>query len=225
MRIDGENPWEAPGIGKPEDVSQEDAVTGRFSGALDDADTNKQKAFIESITSGKLINEAAPGVEAALIGQPWDDEAVAGAWDAWAEDFTPLSDMRASACYRMTTAQNMLWRYWLDDHGAVTRIVNDLRVERVGRPLVQGIGRLDIVVAVEEDVRDIVAVISHRVGDDHGLARRLAHARLVGGVKFGRRVDVDHFDRRDRTDRTTLDVFDDVHSPSAALAALNPHIP
>ena len=60
----------------------------------------------------------------------------------------------------------------------MTRIVDDLRVERVGRPLVQGIGRLDIVVAVEEDVRDIVAVISHRVGDDHGLARRLAHARL-----------------------------------------------
>lgn len=66
VRIDGENPWEAPGIGRPEDVSQEDAVTGRFAGALDDADPNKQKAFIESITSGHYVNEAALGAESAL---------------------------------------------------------------------------------------------------------------------------------------------------------------
>jgi predicted dehydrogenase len=66
VRIDGEDPWEAPGIGKPEDVSQEDAVTGRFAGALDDADPNKQKSFIESITSGNYINEAKHGAESAL---------------------------------------------------------------------------------------------------------------------------------------------------------------
>lgn len=66
VRIDGENPWEAPGIGKPEDVSQEDAVTGRFAGALDDADPNKQKSFIDSITSGKFLNEAQQGADSAL---------------------------------------------------------------------------------------------------------------------------------------------------------------
>ena len=42
------------------------AATGTFRGALDDADPNKQKAFIESITSGNLVNEAASGAEAAL---------------------------------------------------------------------------------------------------------------------------------------------------------------
>jgi hypothetical protein len=44
------------------------AVTGRFPGALDDADPNKQKAFIESITSGNLVNEANQGAESALAG-------------------------------------------------------------------------------------------------------------------------------------------------------------
>jgi myo-inositol 2-dehydrogenase/D-chiro-inositol 1-dehydrogenase len=66
VRIDGENPWDAPGIGEPETVSQEDAVTGRFAGALDDADPNKQKNFIESITSGKFLNETETGAHSAL---------------------------------------------------------------------------------------------------------------------------------------------------------------
>jgi hypothetical protein len=43
-------------------------VTGKFSGALDDADPNKQKSFIDSITSGNLLNEAQQGGESALAG-------------------------------------------------------------------------------------------------------------------------------------------------------------
>jgi xanthine dehydrogenase small subunit len=31
-----------------------------------------------------------------------------------ARDYTPLSDMRATANYRMKTAQNLLRRYWLE---------------------------------------------------------------------------------------------------------------
>jgi myo-inositol 2-dehydrogenase / D-chiro-inositol 1-dehydrogenase len=66
VRISGEEPWEFPGLSKPEPTDQALAATGTFHGALDDADPNKQKAFIESITSGNLINEAASGGEAAL---------------------------------------------------------------------------------------------------------------------------------------------------------------
>ena len=65
VRISGEEPWEFPGLSK-EPTDQALAATGTFHGALDDADPNKQKAFIESITSGNLINEAATGAEAAL---------------------------------------------------------------------------------------------------------------------------------------------------------------
>ncbi|HYN02133.1 MAG TPA: hypothetical protein VE359_06795 [Vicinamibacteria bacterium] len=49
-------------------TDQAAAVTGAFRGALEDADPNKQKAFIESITSGSLVNEAQQGAESALAG-------------------------------------------------------------------------------------------------------------------------------------------------------------
>ena len=65
VRISGEEKWEYPGI-QAEPADEALAVTGSFRGALDDADPNKQKAFIESIVSGKLLNEAASGAEAAL---------------------------------------------------------------------------------------------------------------------------------------------------------------
>ncbi len=67
VRISGETAWNFP-LGKVEAVDQAAAVTGAFRGALDDADSNKQKTFIESITSGNLVNEASQGAESALAG-------------------------------------------------------------------------------------------------------------------------------------------------------------
>ncbi len=52
--------------------------------------------------------------EAALLGQPWTEESVRAAQAALAQDFQPLSDMRASAAYRMQVAQNLLQRFWLE---------------------------------------------------------------------------------------------------------------
>ncbi len=52
--------------------------------------------------------------EAALIGQPWTAPTLAAAKAALAQDFQPLSDMRASAHYRMKVAQNLLERWWLE---------------------------------------------------------------------------------------------------------------
>ena len=43
-----------------------------------------------------------------------------------AEDFAPLSDMRASSTYRMKTAQNLLRRFWLE-----TRADTPLRTDQV----------------------------------------------------------------------------------------------
>ncbi|MEM8554258.1 MAG: xanthine dehydrogenase small subunit [Pseudomonadota bacterium] len=56
--------------------------------------------------------------EAALVGQTWTRATVETAVEAMVNDFTPLSDMRASAAYRLRTAQNMLLRYWHADQGA-----------------------------------------------------------------------------------------------------------
>jgi len=62
-------------------------------------------------------------VEAALIGQPWTEATVAKAMQALAQDYRPLSDMRASASYRLQTAANMLKRYFLEDTGHSTAIM------------------------------------------------------------------------------------------------------
>ena len=69
------------------------------------------------------IPKRASAVEAALVGQPWSEASVAAALPAFAQDFKPMSDMRASAAYRLQTAQNMLRRYWLEDQGAATNVL------------------------------------------------------------------------------------------------------
>jgi len=52
--------------------------------------------------------------EAALLGKPWSQENVAAAQAALAADFQPMSDMRASAEYRLKVAQNLIQRLWLE---------------------------------------------------------------------------------------------------------------
>ncbi len=64
----------------------------------------------------------AAAAEAALLGQPWTVGVVEAAAQAMAGDFTPMSDMRASADYRMATAQNMLRRYFAELSGAATDV-------------------------------------------------------------------------------------------------------
>ncbi len=52
--------------------------------------------------------------EAALVGRAWTEETVRAAMAALAEDFTPLTDMRASAWYRLEIAGNLLLKVYLD---------------------------------------------------------------------------------------------------------------
>ncbi|KQV91180.1 FAD-binding molybdopterin dehydrogenase [Massilia sp. Root351] len=52
--------------------------------------------------------------EAALKGRPWSEDNLAIAMEALAQDYKPLSDMRASSEYRMKTAQNLLRRFWFE---------------------------------------------------------------------------------------------------------------
>ena len=60
------------------------------------------------------IPARAKHAEAALIGKPFDEAAFADAAAALAIDFKPLSDMRASAAYRLQGAQNLLRRFYLE---------------------------------------------------------------------------------------------------------------
>ncbi len=61
----------------------------------------------------------APGCEAALAGQAWNEATCERAAAALARDFTPLTDMRASATYRATVAQNLLRKFHLESSGAL----------------------------------------------------------------------------------------------------------
>ncbi|MGD9863447.1 MAG: xanthine dehydrogenase small subunit [Pseudodonghicola sp.] len=56
-------------------------------------------------------------VESALLGQPWELGTIRMAEAGFDADFAPLSDMRASAGYRLETARAMLERYFAEDRG------------------------------------------------------------------------------------------------------------
>jgi xanthine dehydrogenase small subunit len=59
----------------------------------------------------------ARAVEAALTGQPWSQETVEAALAAYDKDYQPISDMRASAEYRMLAAKNLLRRFFIETTG------------------------------------------------------------------------------------------------------------
>ena len=65
----------------------------------------------------------AAAVENALIGMPWTDETLQAALPAFAQDYTPMTDMRASAAYRLEAAQNMLLRYFAELSGQATSVL------------------------------------------------------------------------------------------------------
>ena len=59
----------------------------------------------------------APRTEAALIGQPWNEDTVMAASAVLRDEFRPISDMRASADYRRAVLGNLLRRHWLAHQG------------------------------------------------------------------------------------------------------------
>ncbi len=55
--------------------------------------------------------------ETALTGQPWTQATVQQAITTLRAEFSPISDMRASAAYRSQVLGNLLQRYWLESQG------------------------------------------------------------------------------------------------------------
>ena len=70
--------------------------------------------------------------EAAILGRPWTEATVEAAVKALGEDFQPISDMRASAGYRLSVARNLLRRLFVETTGtAETRLVGDRSLAHV----------------------------------------------------------------------------------------------
>jgi xanthine dehydrogenase small subunit len=90
------------------------AVMGAF---LVHLDGGKVKAARLAFGGMAATPKRAIKAEAALVGRAFDQVAVANAIAALAEDFAPLTDMRASAGYRLKATQNLLRRFHLENSG------------------------------------------------------------------------------------------------------------
>lgn len=83
-------------------------------------------AFVLQVEDGQITNarvcfggmagtpKRATHCETALIGQPFVQQTISAGMHAMRDDYTPMSDMRASANYRMQVAQNLLQRFYLE---------------------------------------------------------------------------------------------------------------
>ena len=96
------------------------AVCGCFNITVEDDKVTKARIAFGGMAG---IPKRATTVEQTLIGKDWSADAIATTWDDWSKDFTPMSDMRASADYRLNAARNLLIRYFLDDIGAQTNVL------------------------------------------------------------------------------------------------------
>lgn len=87
------------------------AVCGAYALALEDNTVRDIRICYGGMAATPL---RAQNCEQALIGNPWTAAAVTAAMEQLDEDYTPLTDMRASDAYRRLVAKNLLWRFFLE---------------------------------------------------------------------------------------------------------------
>ncbi|MBJ3783327.1 xanthine dehydrogenase small subunit [Devosia sediminis] len=106
---------------REEDIS---ALCGAFRVFVNDAGT----VGMARIAFGGMAAtpKRARAVEAALIGKNWSMDTVEAVLGHFAEDFQPITDMRASAEYRLLAAQNLLKRFYLETQGAGVRLKREV---------------------------------------------------------------------------------------------------
>jgi xanthine dehydrogenase small subunit len=103
---------------KDEDIS---AVCGAFRIFINDAGV---VGMVRIAFGGMAATpKRAEAVEAALLNKPWNIDTIEAALPAFATDYQPISDMRASAEYRLLAAQNLLRRFHLETVGQGQRLV------------------------------------------------------------------------------------------------------
>ena len=96
------------------------AVCGCFNITVSEGTVTKVRIAFGGMAG---IPKRATHVEAALIGKPWTHATIKAALPGFAEDYAPLTDMRASALYRLETAKALLERYFHEDQGDVTNVL------------------------------------------------------------------------------------------------------
>ncbi|CAN5447622.1 xanthine dehydrogenase small subunit [soil metagenome] len=87
------------------------AVCGAFNIQVENAVVTSARIAFGGMAGTPKRAEAC---ETALIGQAWNSATIDAAVAALAEDFTPLTDVRASAAYRALAAGNMLRKVFIE---------------------------------------------------------------------------------------------------------------
>ncbi|RYE47648.1 MAG: xanthine dehydrogenase small subunit [Hyphomicrobiales bacterium] len=105
---------------KDEDIS---ALCGAFRLKLEG---DKVAAITIAYGGMAATPKRAKAVEAALLGKVWTVATVEAAIPVFAEDYQPLTDMRASAEYRLLAAQNLLRRFFLETTGEGERLTREV---------------------------------------------------------------------------------------------------
>jgi xanthine dehydrogenase small subunit len=100
------------------------AVLAAFAITLDGGNVTEARIAYGGMAA---TPKRAVAAEAALKGRPWREDVVEAAMAALSKDFTPITDMRASAAYRMRVAQNLLQKCFIEmsDETAETRLVGE----------------------------------------------------------------------------------------------------
>ncbi|MCG8443275.1 MAG: xanthine dehydrogenase small subunit [Caulobacterales bacterium] len=98
------------------------ALLGAFSLSVEEGVVREARIAFGGMAA---TPKRAHACETALIGAPWTEATVEAACAALASDFSPITDMRASAAYRAKTAANLLRKVYLEDAtpAAETRLV------------------------------------------------------------------------------------------------------
>jgi xanthine dehydrogenase small subunit len=105
---------------KDEDIS---ALCGAFRLKLKDGVV---ESCVIAFGGMAATPKRAKAVEAALVGKAWDSATIEAAIPAFAVDYQPLTDMRASAEYRLLAAQNLLRRFFFETTGAGERLKREV---------------------------------------------------------------------------------------------------
>jgi xanthine dehydrogenase small subunit len=87
------------------------AVCAAFAITLDGNIVRKVRIAFGGMAA---TSRRAPKAESAIHGNEWNEATLQDAMAMLAQDYAPLTDMRASSAYRMKTAQNLLKRFWLE---------------------------------------------------------------------------------------------------------------
>ena len=97
------------------------ALCGCFNIVVEDGHVSSARVAFGGMAG---VPKRASAVEAALTGQAWTQDTATSAQAAFAQDFEPLSDMRASAAYRLQVAQALLQRYFAEDQGQAANVLD-----------------------------------------------------------------------------------------------------